>query len=725
MNRTKLLIFLAALCLAIVPLRFADAQSGTYDWEFIFSPSSSYGINYEPNSGWAFECFNTTIGYLTDPGYSSGQYWLPKHSLVTTPIRPSLGQWGQLQTYLEYFRHVELVSATIWLGDAEDGSTWLTDTMAPWQEREVNALDAYLLSMNYDIFGISGEFFGAINGDGTSPYIVVYPEFAGMSSNILSISMEVDADLSPEQEGDNLGIGITEIWLRGRGVNPFAGIIPVTDWQTGEVLRYEDFGAWNRACDQFAPTATPGPTNTPTPTFTPSPLPPTNTPEPTATPVTPTETYTPSATSTITQTPTATPVCAPWTYTIDFRTGPYTLSYFNLLQGVHSAGVGYVGTYKYAGTYTSVDSQFHFRLPGPADITSANVLISAQVADMARSAWPNGWWVNSIGTSSYDLGVPGSGWSTSVTASLDNGGTERWYSISNLPANGVYWFYLQVVSEYGYTPQSSFTNAVHAVQINGTGFNPFTNECAPIPTNTPTHTPTAIPPTATLGPTNTPLPPSNTPHPNPSPTVTPLPFLTVVGTPVTNTPQPPTRTPAPIFQPTYTYVLGTLPPFPGGGSSTPFMTSTPIALSPTPTGTLTITPAVPGDGDLFIPWPSGIGETAGDIGTVGGAITNVISNAMSLGRRYLGDFTGTVDSIVTGWRSAPVTAIPGLPRCQTDRLRSELCAIYYILEYTVLGAPLGQIVLQIAIVAVDLFIGTTFVLLARAILDHLRRILHI
>jgi hypothetical protein len=710
MNRTKLLILLATLCLAIVPLRTADAQAGTYDWEFIFSPASSYNqTSYEPNSGWAFQCFNTTIGYLTDPGYTSQQYWLPKHSLVTTPIRPSLGQWGQLQTYLEYFRHVELVSATIWLGDAMDGSTWITDSQAPWEEEEIPQLDSYLLSMNYDIFGIAGEFFGPINGDGTAPYIVVYPEFAGMSSNILSISMEVDADIDPEDEDLNLGIGITEIWLRGRGVNPFAGIIPVTDWQTGEVLRYEDFGAWNQACDQFAPTATPGPTNTPTPTFTPSPLPATNTPTPTDTPE-PTATIT--ETPTITQTPSATPTtqCVYWRgpddtnfdeygVTLHIDSGAVTSSNGNLQPSIGSAYYGYTGGYHKHMLYMYV--QFPYQVPS----------ITTKQFDWYRPVGPQGGSWTKVTTTS-DGTTPYTGYVYGGFGNWGSGGffSQADYSPSpNLRTWSVYF-------ESNYSDATSPKMFIDNIQLCGTGLNPL-----PTHTPSPTFTPTI---TNTPGPTNTPLPPSNTPHPNPSPTVTPLPFLTVVGTPVTNTPQPPTRTPAPIFQPTYTYVLGTLPPWPGG-SSTPFVTSTPIALSPTPTGTLTITPAVPGDGDLFIPWPSGVGETAGDIGGIGGAITNVITNAMGLGRRYLGDFTGTVDSIVTGWRSAPVTAIPGLPRCETDRLRSELCAIYYILEYTVLGAPLGQIVLQIAIVAVDLFIGTTFVLLARAILDHLRRILHI
>lgn len=243
-----------------------------------------------------------------------------------------------------------------------------------------------------------------------------------------------------------------------------------------------------------------------------------------------------------------------------------------------------------------------------------------------------------------------------------------------------------------------------------------------------------IPPTPT--PTNT-LNLTWTQTASPTRTLTPNPLIT--GTPPTATI---TRTATSTNIPIYTLPpVATLPPPIATGTS--IKTSTPFGTpAGTPGGTSTPwTPqpitGTPMDGE---PWATsqgpGIGppgDGPGDDGPSGcdgsGAISlmcnviNTSTNAMNQAFGYIGELNGRMVAFVTAYQNATPTAIPGLPHCATDRFGSELCAIYYILTYTVLSGPIGSLIVPVAVIDIDILILFTFVKLVRALLVRLAGVL--
>lgn len=85
----------------------------------------------------------------------------------------------------------------------------------------------------------------------------------------------------------------------------------------------------------------------------------------------------------------------------------------------------------------------------------------------------------------------------------------------------------------------------------------------------------------------------------------------------------------------------------------------------------------------------------------------------------------TVQRTQEDWEESVPTSIPNLPNCKTDRLASELCAIYYIITYTILAGPIGSLIMPAAQIAVDLFIIFEFVRGVMAIIKRLDDILEV
>lgn len=219
--------------------------------------------------------------------------------------------------------------------------------------------------------------------------------------------------------------------------------------------------------------------------------------------------------------------------------------------------------------------------------------------------------------------------------------------------------------------------------------------CTATPTMTPTHTPTAL----TL-----------TPSPSPTATNTPYP----IWTPPTALP---TRTPQPTLNPTY---LTWSPPV--WNTPTPGATVDPSAtVGPTSTATF----SGPGGG---IGGPGGSGGSGGiipqsdsitGIRQLGESVSGLATNMWHRGRIWVGSMGNAVTRVGTGWANAVPTAPPMMPRCASDPLANELCAIWYILRFTVLAGTLGSLIIPTATIALDLFTLFFFIRLARAIIARL------
>jgi hypothetical protein len=175
--------------------------------------------------------------------------------------------------------------------------------------------------------------------------------------------------------------------------------------------------------------------------------------------------------------------------------------------------------------------------------------------------------------------------------------------------------------------------------------------------------------------------------------------------------QPPVSTVAPLptiynwLTPSGTYaIIGT--PY-----GTPGVHGTPAG---TP-GTGTPTPAANGT-------PGDIAGDYGEMLSLGGDINQVVGNLFGIGRLYLSTMSERVNGIIGAWNTAPVTAPPGVPLCATNPTQNEVCAIFYIIRYTVLSGPAGTIIMPLATVIVDLAIVFLFIRLLRAVLARLSKV---
>lgn len=206
----------------------------------------------------------------------------------------------------------------------------------------------------------------------------------------------------------------------------------------------------------------------------------------------------------------------------------------------------------------------------------------------------------------------------------------------------------------------------------GTGTNPFgADNCAPQPTSTRQIIPTLL---------------------------SPMPF-----------------TPIPSGTPLATYTLVATQTFVPTSVSTPTMTATRDNLG-------IVNPA-------FVPWGSNPSDAGVDIG---GGVSDLLStgqNAVTFGENLIGQAGGYLNTLTTaanligsGWNNAVPTELPGLPKCSTQRFASELCAIYYILTFTVFAGPIGSLIIPIATFAVFFWIFLAFVKLVVNILETLAKL---
>ncbi len=185
--------------------------------------------------------------------------------------------------------------------------------------------------------------------------------------------------------------------------------------------------------------------------------------------------------------------------------------------------------------------------------------------------------------------------------------------------------------------------------------------------------------------------------PNP-PTRTPTPGATPTGTQPTRTPFPfssPTATATSYRTPIAPIVVTTTPGiyitsttiYGGGGGGTPSASSTPGG----------------GGGD-------GTPEGSGDAGDVLGSAWDIGSGLFKVGGAYLGQVADVSGGMIAAINSAPPTSIGGLPQCMTNPMAHDICAIYWILDWTLFAPNTpGALIIPMIMVLMNFMIAVRFI----------------
>jgi hypothetical protein len=88
-----------------------------------------------------------------------------------------------------------------------------------------------------------------------------------------------------------------------------------------------------------------------------------------------------------------------------------------------------------------------------------------------------------------------------------------------------------------------------------------------------------------------------------------------------------------------------------------------------------------------------------------GLVVEVVVSAIGLIFGWMGQAVATIFMIITSLADAPAQQIPGLPRCVSAPLESEICALWYIIDWTIIadGTP-GAMIVPLLVLIIDLVI---------------------
>lgn len=456
----------------------------------------------------------------------------------------------------------------------------------------------------------------------------------------------------------------------------------------------------------------------------------THTPFPTQGTATPTET--PSPTSTLSPTP----FIQEWCYTFDFTVNSHASEGF-YIQGPGTgweSGLGY-GSQTIDHSSSSTDYQSNFlRLGLPDDYTITDFQVSIDSTD------------DSFPTVSQDAG------SLFLWKEHDSSGT----TLITVSANPLNLPYTNSYSSSGFTadilgtfnsPRTNTKWYIESWYVAGEGSPPYPslpNICDNSPTPTPTTTPTI---------TRTPL-PSPTGQ---NPTRTPIAYNSPTPQPTVDLTQT-TATPENTLEATPTFITSTYIP-----SVTPYATGTIGAGTPTPSveeireneAEFEILDEIQqnqnwlenatgeffdfiggafqwifqGIADIFqmiqdfFRWLTNlISSIFAILGEILGIIILIIQlmlGLISLLLNYIGQIIARLTALITAFFTAPPTPIDGLPLCITAPMSHDLCAIYYIMDWT-LFAPntSGQFIIPLVLAVMNVLIIFRAV---RVILKFIRR----
>lgn len=94
----------------------------------------------------------------------------------------------------------------------------------------------------------------------------------------------------------------------------------------------------------------------------------------------------------------------------------------------------------------------------------------------------------------------------------------------------------------------------------------------------------------------------------------------------------------------------------------------------------------------------------------------IIRHLLELFAGWIAQFVELIQTLLYDWYLTTPRPIPGLPQCLTNPAGSDLCAVYYIIQYTLLSGTVGQLIIPFLVIVVDLFVIIRFVITVRNLL---------
>ena len=88
---------------------------------------------------------------------------------------------------------------------------------------------------------------------------------------------------------------------------------------------------------------------------------------------------------------------------------------------------------------------------------------------------------------------------------------------------------------------------------------------------------------------------------------------------------------------------------------------------------------------------------------IGSMLIQIVVRMLTLILSWFVQMVAQLGGILAAFYSAPPTAIPAMPQCQSDPMTYDICAIYYILDFTLFapGTP-GALIIPILLIIVDI-----------------------
>lgn len=530
------------------------------------------------------------------------------------------------------------------------------------------------------IYGVSASLSASMDTDEETVHF--RPATYGDAGKVINVTLDVHLQ----------DIIISSIEIRGLGATPFD----------------------TNPCDRVTPTETH--------TITPDPLTPTVTPSQTSTP---TETLTPSDTPE-----------ANWSCQFDFSISD--AGWTNYYTGLESSGTN--GTYSSptwnaSDTVYSSGTIFRRRLYIQKSFTSATVTNIQMNWNITK-----GTFISGDAENTYSMFVDGSLYANGLPSSTTNGSNKTANSGAILVTGATS---IEIMAQSSVRTDGGYngTASVNSLNISGLGTNPFGAECNSLFTATPTLSPT---PTRTTFPTTTPQnggTATRTAIAYYSPTTPPTVDLTTTPATATGTPSV-TNT----AYPTYTYIPSYTPPstytaFPGTATSESDFDYNRENEAEW---------AIFGQNADFFSWLQNMlanlfGFLAGVFNAIINAIAgffqliadvinflwnllnaiisfileilgiilliiNLILGLVGLLLAWIGQAIARLTALITAFFTAPATPINGLPLCVSDPLSYDICAIYYIMDWTIFqpGTP-GSYIIPLVLTIMNVIIIFRFV----------------
>jgi phage-related protein len=103
----------------------------------------------------------------------------------------------------------------------------------------------------------------------------------------------------------------------------------------------------------------------------------------------------------------------------------------------------------------------------------------------------------------------------------------------------------------------------------------------------------------------------------------------------------------------------------------------------------------------------------GDMLTILGLIARSIISLFELFGAWIGQLIETAQSIITAWFTTPATPIPGLPQCVSAPMDSGICAVWFVMSYTILSGTIGGLLIPAMLILLNLSMVLYFVRFAR------------